>query len=132
MRKTLGLVIGIIAVALVLFGQNQNNQNNQNGLVSGNFVATGTMTAGATPGCTAGSGGGMCSSEGTAPTPLASVEEIAANSTFHDWGVSANGGVTKLLDSSVGYNSGSISASVGVTNVASAANFPTGQYILDC
>jgi hypothetical protein len=30
------------------------------------------------------------------------------------------------------YNSGSISASVGSTNIASSANFPTGQYILSC
>jgi hypothetical protein len=99
---------------------------------SGNMALVGSLTTGTSPGCTAGTAGGMCSTEGTAPTALASVDEISANSTLHDWAVNANGGVSKLLVSSIGYNSGSISASVGVTNIASAANFPTGQYELNC
>lgn len=33
---------------------------------------------------------------------------------------------------SAGYNSGSVSASIGSTNIASSTNFPTGQYLLNC
>jgi hypothetical protein len=57
---------------------------------------------------------------------------LYCNSTLHDWAVNANGGVNKLVGSSIGYNSGSVSASIGSTNIATSANFPTGQYILSC
>lgn len=91
-------------------------------------VAIGTSP----PTCSPGTGGVWCASEGTNPTAAASVDMLVANSTLHDWAVLANNGVQKLLGSSIGYNSGSVSASIGSTNVASSANFPTGQYHLDC
>jgi hypothetical protein len=97
------------------------------------YTGTGGIEAGTGP-TPAGSptGGGVGCTEGTGPTAAASTEYLYCNSTLHDLAVNANGGVNKLVASSIGYNSGSISASVGSTNIASAANFPTGQYVLDC
>jgi hypothetical protein len=60
------------------------------------------------------------------------VDELIPDATKHDWIVQSNGGVAKLLGSAIGYDSGSVSASIGSTYVATTANFPTGQYILSC
>jgi hypothetical protein len=99
----------------------------------GNTAIAGAAKIGSSPPtCTAGTGGAFCLAEGTNTTAASSVDQLVANSTLHDFAVLANGGVAKLLSSTVPYNSGSISASVGSTNIASSANFPTGQYRLDC
>jgi len=99
---------------------------------AGNMALPGTITlASATP-CTGGTGGYLCNGEGTAPTAAANIDELSADATLHDWAVNANGGVKKLVASAIGYNSGSISSSVGITNIATAANFPTGEYELNC
>jgi hypothetical protein len=108
------------------------------GEVNGTTFATlsnaGQFALGSSPVTIAGSptGGGSVMSEGSGPTAESSQESLWADSTFHDLAENANGGVKKLIGSSIGYNSGSVSSSIGSTNVATSANFPTGQYILSC
>ena len=100
---------------------------------SGAMTFAGPISAGSgAPACTGGTAGAVCGNEGTDPSTASGVDELIPDATKHDWIVQSNGGVAKLLGSSIGYNSGSISASVGSTNVATTANFPTGQYILSC
>lgn len=78
------------------------------------------------------SGGGIGCTEGTGPSGTASVDWLWCDSTYHDWATLSNNGVKRLEAATVGYNSGSVSASIGSTNIAAAANFPTGQYLLSC
>jgi hypothetical protein len=100
---------------------------------AGNSTQVGSAFVGTSaPAITAGASGGVGCVEGTAPTTLSGSDILYCDSTLHDVGVFANGGVKKLVASSIGYNSGSVSASIGSTNVASSANFPTGQYVLSC
>jgi len=106
---------------------------NDNGTTLG-YTGTGGMGLGASPPAISGTptAGGMLGGEGSGPTTASAVDTMWADSTFHDWAVNVNGGGKKLVGSSIGYNSGSISASVSSTNVASNVNFPTGQYVLSC
>ena len=101
---------------------------------SGGFAANaGPISAGSgPPSCSGGTAGVFCANEGTDTTAASSVDQLVGDATYHDFAVLANGGTRKLLGSTIGYNSGSISASVGATNVASASDFPTGQYLLSC
>ena len=96
--------------------------------VTGGPVSTGA----APPTISGGTSGAFGCNEGTDPSAVSGADIFSCNATSHDVHLLVNGGVAKLVDSSIGYNSGSVSASIGSTQIAAAANFPTGQYTLSC
>lgn len=88
------------------------------------IVTTSTIASGPSPPtCTAGSAGGACYTEGTAPTPIASVDDLHADSTSHTLTVNNN-------------NTGEMPLSrtlcVNVTPVTVAANTTNDQNLQAC
>jgi hypothetical protein len=83
------------------------------------LVATGSTP----PTCTPGSGGGSCSTEGTAQTAVASVDDIHADSTAHAWEVNNNNTGEMVLSRTL---------CVNVTPVTVAANVTSDQNLQAC
>ena len=80
-----------------------------------------------------GSGGGLCMTEGTAPTDVASTDVIYGDSTYHGPMVIPNNTQADPISYSSGtYKVVGSSASITSTNIASSANFVSGGYILNC
>lgn len=81
-------------------------------------VATGTSP----PTCTPGTGGVFCANEGTEPTAASGVDQVAADSTLHDFGVQVNGGAAGILRHTLGSAIETTqTGSLGLTTICAAS-----------